>query len=170
VTPRGGGGTYYPGDRYYGGYYWGSPWTWGGLGFGYYFYNPYYYSPYYGAYGYGYPYYGYGYPYYGQSYYGYGDEYGGGYYGGGGYPGRNTDEPMGGVRLKIKPNTASVYVDGYYAGRVDDFDNIFQKLPLALGSHRIEVTAPGFRPLLFDLTVRDWNTMTYEAWLEPMPR
>src|SRR5262249_42752868 len=33
----------------------------------------------------------------------------------------------GALRLKVKPREASVYVDGYFSGRVDDFDGIFQR-------------------------------------------
>lgn len=164
--PGGGGyGPIYPGYPgygypgygwgYWGGYnncYWGylyncfgSPWGYGGFGLGYFYYNPSWW-PYDSSYGYG--------------------DYGsmGGFGGGGGY----SQSRLGGVRLKVQPNTASVYVDGYYAGRVDDFDNTFQKLGLALGVHRIEISAPGYLPLVVELNVRDWDTMTYQGRLEPI--
>ncbi len=35
-----------------------------------------------------------------------------------------------------------MYVDGYYVGRVDDFDGLFQRLHLASGPHRLEIRAP----------------------------
>jgi hypothetical protein len=41
------------------------------------------------------------------------------------------------LRLDVKPRNASVYVDGYYAGIVDDFDGIMQSLPLPPGGHEI---------------------------------
>ncbi len=75
---------------------------------------------------------------------------------------------MGSVRLKVKPNTASVYVDGYYAGTVDNFDNAFQKLAVGLGSHRIEISAPGYQPLVFEINVQDFDTIVYEGRLEPI--
>src|ERR1035437_4172470 len=31
------------------------------------------------------------------------------------------------VHLKVTPRDAAVYVDGYYAGIVDDFDGLFQR-------------------------------------------
>ena len=34
--------------------------------------------------------------------------------------------PTGALRLKIKPRDAQVYVDGYYAGQIDEFDGIFR--------------------------------------------
>ena len=40
----------------------------------------------------------------------------------------------GSLRLKVKPREASVYVDGYFAGRVDDFDGMFQRLQDRIGA------------------------------------
>src|SRR5215831_10991826 len=54
-------------------------------------------------------------------------------YTGGGY------EYDGKLRLKVKPREAAVYVDGYYAGRVEDFDGVFQRLKIDAGPHRIEI-------------------------------
>ena len=48
----------------------------------------------------------------------------------------------GALRLKVKPVEASVCVDGYYVGVVDDFDGVFQRLPHRKGPHRIEIRAP----------------------------
>ena len=49
------------------------------------------------------------------------------------------------MRIKVKPREASVYVDGYYVGHVDDFDGVFQRLHLASGPHRLEIRAHGVR-------------------------
>jgi hypothetical protein len=120
--------------------------------YGGYRYNPYYYGSGYG-YGYGYqPYYGYyGYwgfsPwYYGSSWdWGWGASYGwpGAY---GGYP-RNRyryyDDEMGALRVLVEPEETKVYVDGYYAGVVDDFDGIFQRLHVTAGRHQITLKLPG---------------------------
>jgi hypothetical protein len=144
----GGGGTVIvPG--YYGGYV---PWGFGGLGFGGYYGG--YYDPYgpYGGYGYG-PYGGY-------------DPYGGYPYPQYGY-GRQYDE--GALRLKIKPSSAAVYVDGYYAGVVDDFNGLFQRLHLDAGPHRIEVRAPGYESLMFDVRIEPDRTTTYRGELKKLP-
>jgi hypothetical protein len=134
-----------------------------------------YYYPYYGGYGYpyryglslgfygryGYPY-GYGYPYYG---YPYGYSYGGYYpagYGYGGYDGYRGAE-FGGVRIEGAVRNAEVYVDGYYAGIVDDFDGAFQRLELESGAHAIEIRAPGFPPLTYDVNVQPGQTLTLHA-------
>jgi len=161
ITPPGGGGYYpgYPGYPGYGGGYYND---------GFYYYNNCYY-PYYNCYGnpWGYGAYGLGYFFYSPFGWNYGS-YGYGDYGGGGYGGGYSQQPTGSIRLKVKPNTASVYVDGYFAGRVDDFDGVFQKLAIALGVHKIEISAPGYSPLIVEVNIRDWDTMTYEGRLEPI--
>jgi hypothetical protein len=134
----------------------------------YYYYSPwYYYSPYvYGAFGLGY-WGGYpgswGYPYgYGYNYgYGYGYGYNYGY----DYPQAYHD--YGSIKLKVKPREAEVYVDGYYAGVVDDFDGTFQHLDLETGTHRIEIRADGYRPIQFETRIVPGKTITYENQLEP---
>jgi hypothetical protein len=73
----------------------------------------------------------------------------------------------GGVRLKVRPRDASVYVDGYYAGIVDDFDGVFQSLELKPGGHHIEIKMPGYETLTADLHIQPGRTMTYHADLVP---
>jgi hypothetical protein len=41
------------------------------------------------------------------------------------------------VRVLVTPNAAAVYVDGFYAGIVEDFDCFFERLPLPPGGHEI---------------------------------
>ena len=54
-------------------------------------------------------------------------------------------EPEASVRLEVKPKEAEVYVDGYYAGVVDDFDGTFQRLRVEPGEHEIELWLDGYR-------------------------
>ena len=122
-------------------------------------YHPYSYYPGYGYwYGPGYsPGYYYGYwPYYGGSaYWGVGAYYGGGYYGGGGSYGGGgyyggdyrsySYSDAGAFRLLVEPEDARVYVDGHYAGEVDDFDGMFQHLSVAPGRHEITLKKDGYR-------------------------
>ena len=102
--------------------------------------RPYYgYSPYW--YGFGLGYLGVGYGYYG--YYGY--PYGVyGYPPYGGYPYRYTATDSS-MRLEVTPKEAEVYVDGYYAGVVDDFDGTFQRLRVPPGSHELTLYHDGYR-------------------------
>ncbi len=71
--------------------------------------------------------------------------------------------PEASVKLEVKPKEAEVYVDGYYAGIVDDFDGPFQRLELEGGAHSIEIRAPGFPPLTYDVNVQPGQTLTLHA-------
>jgi hypothetical protein len=126
------------------------------------FYRPYYYPRFSLAFGLGYPYGYYGYPYaYGYPF-GYAYGYPGyGYYG---YPGYVVaGRPTGGVRITDAPRNAEVYVDGYYAGIVDDFDGVFQHVDLEPGPHKIEIRAQGHDAMAFDVRVEPGQTITYRA-------
>jgi hypothetical protein len=48
------------------------------------------------------------------------------------------------VRLQATPRDARVYVDGYEAGDVDDFDGIFQRLRVLPGGHEITLYREGY--------------------------
>ena len=71
--------------------------------------------------------------------------------------------------MKVKPRFGEVLVDGYYAGVVNDYDGIFQRLRLEEGPHRIEIREPGFEPLAFDVLILPGETITYEGYLQPLP-
>ena len=124
-------------------------------------YRPYPYG--YGAFGLGYVYYD---PYrWGSTYpgYGYGGAYGGGY--GGGYYGNRpySSFDVGELRLDVSPRHAQVFVDGYYAGTVDDFDGAFQSLKLTSGAYRIEIAAPGYETLVFDVRIDPGRDVRYRG-------
>jgi hypothetical protein len=150
--PGYGGGGYYPGWGYP--YYASYPYYPLSLGF---FWDPFW---------------GYGSP-YGGGYYGYGRGYGGGY--GYGYDGGYgayagpTYQIYGGLRLKMKPREAEVFVDGYFAGVVDDFDGAFQQLNLDVGPHRIEVRAAGHEPISFEIRTQPHEKITFKGELKPIP-
>jgi hypothetical protein len=73
----------------------------------------------------------------------------------------------GGVSLEISPSDASVYVDGAYAGLVEDFDGTQQTLTLSNGRHRIEITAPGYAPMTFDVDIYPGQIVPYQGNLQP---
>jgi hypothetical protein len=98
---------------------------------------------------------------------GWGSAYVGGY-GGGAYQGP-AYQVYGGLRLKMKPKEAEVFVDGYFAGIVDDFDGAFQQLNLDVGPHRIEVRHPGHEPLAFEIRTQPDEKITYKGKLKPLP-
>ena len=92
--------------------------------------------------------------------YGYGRP---GYYGGSGY-GYYALPPgfaYGSLRIVDAPRYAPVFVDGYYAGEVDDYDGIFQRLNLEPGRHLVEVDVyPGAPPLEYDVFIEPGRTVT----------
>ena len=146
------------GGRYYDPYY----------GYGGYGYSPYFGNGWYGSY---YPYmFGMGYglysglgwnPYYGDPF----DPYSTGGYGGYSSGIYNTRE-QGNLKLKVKPRTAKVYVDGFFVGLVDEFDGAFQKLALNSGRHKVEVRAEGFETAEFDVLITPEQTVTFQGELK----
>jgi hypothetical protein len=75
----------------------------------------------------------------------------------------------GRLRLKMRPREAEVFVDGFYAGVVNEFDGIFQSLRLAPGGHKIEVRMPGYETMAFDVHIQPDRTLTWEERLRPTP-
>jgi hypothetical protein len=106
------------------------------------FYSPFYYSPWYWGAPYWYP----------QGYYGYGS----GYYGG------------ASLRLQVSPKEAEVFIDGAYAGQVDNFDGIFQHLDLAPGEHDLELYLPGYRSVQQKVYLQPGNTFRVKYALEKL--
>jgi hypothetical protein len=49
------------------------------------------------------------------------------------------------VRVQATPKDAEVFVDGYYAGVVDDFDGIFQRLRVPPGEHELTLHRDGYK-------------------------
>jgi len=64
-----------------------------------------------------------------------------------GYPPYRYASPESSLRLNLTPKEASVYVDGYFAGRVEEFDGRFQRLRVLPGEHEIVIFLEGYRPL-----------------------
>ena len=82
---------------------------------------------------------------------------------------RPYGQRLGELRLRVRPRNAEVYVDGFYAGVVDHFDGTFQSLKLELGPHHIQVIAPGYEVLEFDVGPAPGGKITYEGDLVPAP-
>lgn len=80
-----------------------------------------------------------------------------------------TTFDTGGVRLKVRPRDAQVFVNGYYAGIVDDFDGLFQSLQLAPGGYKLEIRMPGYEPFALDVHIQPDRTMTVKETLRALP-
>lgn len=61
---------------------------------------------------------------------------------------------LGSVRLQVTPRETEVYVDGYQAGTVDDFDGTFQRLRLPAGRVEITLYLEGYKTVRQSLDVR----------------
>jgi hypothetical protein len=72
------------------------------------------------------------------------------------------------VRLRVKPVEAEVYVNGYYAGLVDDFDGIFQRLYLPAGSHTIAFRLDGYRVFETKIYVTPGDTRDVTHLMVPL--
>lgn len=106
--------------------------------------------------------------------YGFGGYYGGyydpWYYGGGyGYPAYYSTGYEGSLRIKVKPRDAAVFVDGYFAGQVDEFDGVFQRLRVEPGPHRVEIRADGYEPLSFEVRIPPGGRVNYTGELRRVP-
>ncbi len=76
---------------------------------------------------------------------------------------------IGELRLDVSTRHAQVYVDGYFAGTVDDFDGAFQAIRLAPGAYRIDIVAPGYETLTFDVRVTPGQKIRYRGELYRRP-
>ena len=74
-------------------------------------------------------------------------------------------DATGSIRLQVEPETGEVFVDGYYAGIVDEFDGHFQHLDLTPGPHHIEIVAPDYQPLSLDVTIQPHKKIEYRGTL-----
>lgn len=54
-------------------------------------------------------------------------------------------DALASLRIDAEPRQAQVFVDGYYAGLVDDFDGVFQRLRLEPGGRTITLFLEGYR-------------------------
>jgi hypothetical protein len=61
------------------------------------------------------------------------------------YPAYRYAAPDAAVKFDVKPKDTMVYLDGFYAGIVDDFDGAFQRLRTAPGGHQLTLYLEGYR-------------------------
>ncbi|HKB10844.1 MAG TPA: PEGA domain-containing protein [Vicinamibacterales bacterium] len=76
--------------------------------------------------------------------------------------------PEASVKFDVKPKQAEVYVDGYYAGIVDDFDGAFQRLHILPGEHELELYLDGYRPVKQKIFLTADNTFKVKYNLEKL--
>ena len=98
------------------------------------------------------PRYGYGDYLYGRYPYGYGGVY----------------DDRASVRVQVPQRHAEVYVDGYYAGIVDDFDGIFQRLHVEPGEHVIALFLPDHQTVSQQVYLQPRSTFWIQSTMEPL--
>jgi hypothetical protein len=78
-----------------------------------------------------------------------------------------ADPPLritGTLRMEMQPaGPHPTYIDGAYIGTLDDFHS---ELSLEPGRHTVEVRAPGFEPLTFDVSIQGGRIITYRGTLK----
>ena len=90
--------------------------------------------------------------------------------GGPGYPYRyRYAAPDASVKFDVKPKDAAVYVDGYYAGLVDDYDGAFQRLRTVPGGHEITLYLDGYRTYSEKVYLSADNTLKMKHRMEKLP-
>ena len=100
-------------------------------------------------------------PYWGSYYYGYWP-YGAYYSGGYAQSYRTSSGDSGAIRVLVDPEDAKVYVDGYYAGKVDDFDGFSQRLNVGRGPHEILLKRDGYKGQRYRVYVVPGETLKIE--------
>lgn len=73
-----------------------------------------------------------------------------------------------GVRIEVTPNRAQVFVDGYLAGEVDEFDNVFQRLRLRPGGHEIAIYFEGYRTIRRSIYAEPGATEHIREEMQPL--
>ena len=133
------------------------------------YYRPYYYHSYFYP-GFYYPFYagfypgfyagfGFGYGPYSPYYWGYGPYpgYWGGYY-----------DDRGSARIQVTPREADVFIDGYFVGKVDDFDGNLQRLHVEAGEHELTVYHEGYHPIREKVLFRRGATLKVQYEMQPL--
>jgi hypothetical protein len=76
--------------------------------------------------------------------------------------------PYSSLRLQISPRDTEVFVDGYYAGIVDDFDGFMQRLHLEPGQHTIQLYLTGHRTAEQQIYLQPGGTLRIRHVMEPL--
>jgi hypothetical protein len=69
------------------------------------------------------------------------------------------------LQLSVTPASGQVFVDSYYVGTVEDIERQ-RGLTLPVGPHRLDIKAPNYQTLTFDVRIDPNDTVTYRGSLE----
>ena len=76
--------------------------------------------------------------------------------------------PYSSLRLQISPRDTEVFIDGYYAGIVDDFDGFMQRLHVEAGDHTIQLFLAGHRTAEQKVYLQPGGTFRIRHTMEPL--
>ena len=72
------------------------------------------------------------------------------------------------LRIDVTPRDAQVFIDGYLAGTVDDFDGFFQRLHVEPGGHEITLFKEGYGTVRQQLYLEPGKTLKVRYTLKPL--
>src|SRR5215475_12291150 len=82
------------------------------------------------------------------------------------YPAYRYAAPDAAMKFDVKPKDTMVYVDGFYAGIVDDFDGAFQRLRTSPGPHQLTLYLDGYRTYSERVYLSPDNTLKLKHRME----
>jgi len=84
------------------------------------------------------------------------------------YPAYRYAAPDAAVKFDVKPKETTVYLDGFYAGIVDDFDGAFQRLRTSPGGHQVTLYLDGYRTYSERVYLSVDNTLKFKHRMEKL--
>jgi hypothetical protein len=72
------------------------------------------------------------------------------------------------LRLQVTPRETEVFVDGYFAGTVDDYDGRFQRLHVQPGEHELTLYLDGHRKVTQQVLIRPRATFRIRYMMTPL--
>ena len=72
------------------------------------------------------------------------------------------------LKVQVQPKSAEVYVDGYLAGIVDQFDGMFQDLLVEPGTREITIYQEGYKSIVQRLYLSGGNSYKIKGTLEKL--
>ena len=76
-------------------------------------------------------------------------------------------QATGGMSFEFSPANAAIYVDGQYVGPVSNFTPSSAPMSLAPGRHNVQLQAPNYVSLTFDVDIVGGEVIPYRGSLRP---
>ena len=77
-----------------------------------------------------------------------------------------TKDATAELKIAATPSRAAVFVDGQYAGHVDEFDGVGKAMLLTPGQHRLRIALPGYLPFDTMVDLRPQQKLKIQTDLE----